>query len=90
VIAKPGRPEDSDKRLVALLAAVIVGGYGLAAGSLLFVAVGALMLGYVARPEAERYYLEGFADGVMAGQGLERQAAASRGLASPEIGRAHV
>ena len=73
------RPPDSLMRfaLLAAGAALILIGFAADPWHPAPVVVGALAVGYSFRPEADRYYMEGFSDGVEAGSQLadERHAA---------------
>ena len=73
------RPPDSTVRfaLLAAGAALIIIGFAAESIEPLPLVTGALTVGYAFRPEADRYYMEGFSDGVEAGARLadERNAA---------------
>lgn len=77
--ARRVRPPDSTLRFVLLAAGAALIGIGFAADPRVdwLMVVGGLTAGYAFRPEADRYYMEGFSDGVEAGARLadERNAA---------------
>ena len=74
------RPPDSTMRfaLLAAGAALILIGFAADPWHPAPMVVGALAVGYSFRPEADRYYMEGFSDGVEAGSQLADERHADR------------
>lgn len=62
------RPPDTMQRAVVTGIALATAGTGISLGELVMVVVGGFLLGYQFRPEAERYYMEGFSYGLAAAE----------------------
>ncbi len=74
------KPPDSSLRFILLITGVVLAGIGLSAEPqvLWLVAAGGIVVGYAFRPESDKYYMEGFSDGVEAGARLADERADAR------------